>query len=134
MTEENNMTDNSNEMDVESTNVENTSYVGRVNWFNRKKGFGFINVVSPGTELTNTDVFFHFSEISTKNYKIVYPGEYVSFTLGVNDSDGQNRSICKDITGVYGNDLLTDNVKYSYRVTEKRNNSNSNNVQEESSQ
>jgi len=127
MTEENNMTVDSNDMDVE-----NTSYVGRVNWFNRKKGFGFITVVTPDTELTNTDVFFHFSEISTENYKILYPGEYVSFTLGVNDSNGENRSICKGITGVYGNDLLTDNVKYSYRVTEKRNNNSNNNVQESS--
>lgn len=122
MTEDANMTEDSMVVDNNSEN----SLVGRVNWFNRRKGFGFITVVTPNIELTNTDVFFHFSEIKTDNFKIVYPGEYVSFTLGVNDTDQEGRSICKEITGVYGNELLTDNEKYNIRVTEKRNNENKN--------
>ena len=114
------MTEENNDMNIENSNENDIRYIGRVNWFNRRKGFGFICIITPNIELTNTDVFFHFSEISTNNYKIVYPGEYVSVTLGINTSDGQNRTICKNITGVYGNDLLTDNSKYSYRITEKK--------------
>ena len=122
MTEDANMTEDSMIVDNNSKD----SYLGRVNWFNRKKGFGFITVVTPNIKLTNTDVFFHFSEIKTDNFKIVYPGEYVSFTLGVNDTDEEGRNICKEITGVYGNELLTDNEKYNIRVTEKRTNENKN--------
>ena len=71
MTEDANMTEDSMIVDNNSKD----SYLGRVNWFNRKKGFGFITVVTPNVKLTNTDVFFHFSEIKTDNFKIVYPGE-----------------------------------------------------------
>ena len=123
MTEDANTTEDS--MIVDNNNSED-SLVGRVNWFNRRKGFGFITVVTPNVKLTNTDVFFHFSEIKTDNFKIVYPGEYVSFTLGINDTDQENRTICKEITGVYGNELLTDNEKYNVRIIEKRNNDNKN--------
>ena len=66
MTEDANMTEDSMVVDNNSEN----SLVGRVNWFNRRKGFGFITVVTPNIELTNTDVFFHFSEIKTDNFKI----------------------------------------------------------------
>ena len=127
MTEEN-TTENTSENTSENTNmvVDNleNNYIGRVNWINRRKGFGFITIVTPDNELTNTDVFFHFSAIKTDNYKIVYPGEYVSFSLVVNDSDTKNRNICKDITGLFGNKLLTDNDRYNIRISEKKDLSN----------
>ena len=117
MTEETNMN-----VDGVSENINKDTYIGRVKWFNRRNGFGFINVVTPDNDLTNEDVFFHFSQIKTENYKIVYPGEYVSFNLSVNESDTENRNICVDITGIYGGPLLVDNEKYSIRVSEKRDN------------
>ena len=120
MTEENNMN-----VDNEEPSVSDLSkLIGKVNWFNRKKGYGFITCVTPDNQLINEDIFFHYSSIKTDNFKTLYPGEYVSFSLGTNDKDGETKNICLDITGVYGGPLLTDNTTHSIRVTEKRNNSN----------
>ena len=90
--------------------------IGRVKWFNRKKGFGFICVVNPEHELNNTDLFFHYTSIKTENFKILYPGEYVSFDIFKNEEE---KWICNNITGIYGNELLTDNTTYHYRITYK---------------
>ena len=46
MTEDANMTEDSMVVDNNSEN----SLVGRVNWFNRRKGFGFITVVTPNID------------------------------------------------------------------------------------
>ena len=114
MTEENNM-------DVENQSTTKIpSFTGRVNWFNRKKGYGFITLVTPDNELTNEDIFFHYSSITTDNFKTVYPGEYVSFDLGTNEKDGETKNICINITGVFGGPLLTDSDTHNIRVTEKK--------------
>ena len=95
--------------------------VGSVNWFNRRKGYGFISIVTPDHELKDQDIFCHYSNINTENYKILYPGEYVSFDISKNN---EGRFICNNITGVFGNNLLTDNTKYFYRVSENKKDSN----------
>jgi len=95
--------------------------VGSVNWFNRRKGYGFISVVTPDHELKDQDIFCHYSNINTENYKILYPGEYVSFNISKNK---EGKFICDNITGVFGNNLLTDNTKYFYRVSENKKDSN----------
>ena len=46
---------------------------GRVKWFNRKKGFGFI-VGNDGK-----DAFVHYSDILDKGYKSLYDGDFVSY-------------------------------------------------------
>jgi CspA family cold shock protein len=120
MTEENNMN-----VDNEESSVSDISkLIGKVNWFNRKKGYGFITCVTPENKLINEDIFFHYSSIKTDNFKTLYPGEYVSFILGTNDKDGKTKNICLDITGVYGGPLLTDNTTHTIRVIEKRTNTN----------
>ena len=49
------------------------SLVGNVKWFNSKKGFGFITVITPDDEQVGTDIFVHFSNINVRdnNYKRV---------------------------------------------------------------
>ena len=115
MTEENNV-------DMQSENVESNDvvtvgeYLGQVKWFNKKKGFGFIkNVNDPESD----DLFFHFSEIQSTGYKIVYPGEFVSMNIVSSDND---KPTCKNIRGVGGLALLTDNEDYHFRVMPKREN------------
>ena len=59
--------------------------IGRVKWFNGRKGFGFLTSV--GTE-TPTDVFVHHSSVrvADEQYKYLVQGEYVSFVLKSSDS------------------------------------------------
>jgi len=90
------------------------SLVGSVKWFNAKKGYGFVTIMTQDQECSNTDVFVHFSNLVIRNdeYKRLFPGEYVSFNLGKN-KDG--RPICIDVTGVMGGLLLTENAEHRYR-------------------
>ena len=95
---------------------------GCVKWFNSKKGYGFITVVSSDdtvTEdtVTDRDYFVHFSNIhvSEGNYKRLFPGEYVSFDLGKN----KGKDVCINITGINGGKLLADNEEYRYKIYPK---------------
>ena len=112
------MTEEDNAMNTEVDTGENINvgeHLGQVQWFNKQKGFGFIkNVNDP----TSADVFFHFSDIKSVGYKILFPGEFVSMDIMQNDG----KDICRNIRGVNGFPLLTDNEKYHFRVFPKRDN------------
>ena len=88
---------------------------GVVKWFNTKKGYGFITVLTPDSEYLDKNVFIHFSNlnISSNNYKSLYPGEYVSFNIGKNT---KGEDICIDVMGIHGGPLLADNAEYRYKV------------------
>ena len=49
--------------------------MGKVKWFNNKKGFGFIERASGG------DVFVHYSAIEADGYKTLNEGQLVEFTI-----------------------------------------------------
>ncbi len=51
--------------------------VGKVKWFNDKKGFGFITT----EEFENQDIFVHYSSIMDDGFKSLNPGEEVKFDL-----------------------------------------------------
>ena len=51
-------------------------------------------------------------------YKILFPGEFVSMDIMQNNE----KDICRNIRGVGGLPLLTDNEKYHFRVIPKRDN------------
>jgi len=93
--------------------------IGNVNWFDSKKGFGFITVVTPDNEHTGKDVFVHFSNIDVKNdnYKRLYPGEYVEFV--VKETSDERGPGCFEVTGLYGGKLLTDNEDHRYKIYPK---------------
>ena len=81
--------------------------VGRVKWFNGRKGFGFISTV--GTE-TPTDVFVHHSSVRVgdEQYKYLVEGEYVSFNIctAKSDESQEHQHQASDVTGVYGGKLM----------------------------
>ena len=114
MTEENSV-DMAPNNENEENNVTIGEHIGQVQWFNKKKGFGFIKNINDPSE----DIFFHFSDIQSVGYKILYPGEFVSMDIGTNND---NQPICKNIRGVGGLALLTDNPSHHYRVMPKRDN------------
>ena len=90
---------------------------GCVKWFNSKKGYGFVTVITPDSEHVGTDIFAHFSNVnvSENNYKRLFPGEYVSFSLGKNN----DRDVCIDISGIGGGRLLADHPEYRYKYFPK---------------
>lgn len=93
--------------------------IGSVTWFDSKKGYGFVKVLTPNHEKNGSDIFIHFSSIQVNDneYKVVYPGEYIEFDLSGSDND---RLCCTNVTGLYGGDLLTQNENHRYKVLRKR--------------
>ena len=94
------------------------SLTGRVSrWMNRK-GYGFVNVVTPDSEHVGNDLFVHLSgiNIDDNQYKSLFPGEYVSFDVSTGE-DG--RHTCVNLTGVFGGPLLVENDNYRYKLYPK---------------
>lgn len=89
-------------------------YSGKVKWFNKKKGYGFITLLNDN-EKEDKDVFFHYSSIVSDNFKILYPGEYVSFDTITVD----NKVNCTNIKGIMGRELLIDNTDHHFKVVPK---------------
>lgn len=50
--------------------------IGRVKWFNNEKGYGFIEA-----DVSNQDIFVHFSDIQMDGYKTLQADMPVSFEL-----------------------------------------------------
>ena len=101
------------------------SEIGKVLWFDKKKGYGFARIVHPDSELFNKEVFVHFSNIqSSSEYKVLYPGETISLNVTRNDdsnSDPKKEFLTDNITGVYGSNLMVDNSDFILKVIRKRN-------------
>lgn len=53
-------------------------YVGKVIWFDSKKGFGFIS------RENQSDIFVHFSDIAMDGYKNLIKDQVVQFQIGEN--------------------------------------------------
>ena len=99
---------------------EDTTYIGRIKWFNNKKGFGFLSNCE-----TEEDVFIHHSGIklneATLNsdvnvFKTVIEGEYVSYQKKI---DEENRTVAKNVTGVLGGILLCENTNKKIFVSNR---------------
>ena len=110
--------------------TENTE-VGKVKFFDHKKGYGFVEVINPESKHVNTEHFLHYSEIKCdSNFKKVIPGEIVSFTVAPKD-DEKDKTVCKNVCGLYGSKLLIDSEQYTYRIRSKNNKDNDQNNDQE---
>ena len=106
--------------------VNSEKNIGRIKWFNNKKGFGFLSNCE-----TNEDVFIHHSGISLGEealssdvniFKTVIEGEYVSYEKQI---DEENRTVAKNVTGVLGGPLLCENVHKKIFVSNRVHENNS---------
>ena len=79
----------------------NTRHQGCVKWFNKKKGYGFIEDLSDKSEL-----FVHHTAINSviDCYNLLFTGEYVEFNVG----NGKNGPQCEDVTGICRGKLMCD--------------------------
>ena len=103
--------------------TENTE-VGKVKFFDHKKGYGFVEVINPESKHVNTEHFLHYSEIKCEsNFKKVIPGEIVSMTVAPKEGE-EGKTVCKNVCGLFGTNLLIDSDQYTYRIRSKGNNRN----------
>jgi len=77
--------------------AENAASIGRVKWFNSRKGFGFI-------ETSDNEYFVHQKSIKSDGFRTLYQGETVEFKITEGTGDHESQAI--DITGVNGSQLL----------------------------
>ena len=103
-----------------SSESDSVTYTGRVRWFNRKRGYGFI-VVTDG-EQSGQDVFVYHNQIhvSTEQYRYLVDGEYVSFEMTEQDdpeNEGEQRYVAVNVRGVGGGELMceTRNAQFERR-------------------
>ena len=82
---------------------------GRVKWFDRKKGYGFITI-SEGTQ-SGEDVFVHHQHIQVENeqYKYLVQGEYVTFSLADAENDHKYQAVV--VRGVSRGSLMCETYK-----------------------
>lgn len=93
-------------------------FQGRVEWFNVKKGYGFIEVLN-SEEFKDNKLFCHqsnISPVSDSTFRKLFPGEYVSFEI-TNKEDGKSEAT--DVRGVDSGPLLIDNVSFNFKFFPK---------------
>ena len=97
-------------------NTTSTSTLGIVKWF--QGGFGFITNFE-----TNEDLFVHHSGVqaTVDCWKILYPGEYVHYTLNTME-DGKIQAV--NVTGVSGGPLRCETLALLRNEREAHNEAN----------
>jgi cold shock CspA family protein len=90
--------------------------LGLVKWF--QGGFGFVTNFE-----TKEDVFVHHSSVTTtvECWKMLYPGEYVDFSVGTMD-DGKSQAV--NVTGVRGGPLRCETLSLLRQEREEYNRDN----------
>ena len=96
--------------------------LGLVKWF--QGGFGFVTNFD-----TKEDVFVHHSSVTTTVdcWKLLYPGEYVDFSVGTME-DGKSQAV--NVTGVRGGPLRCETLSLLRQEREEYNRENRTDTQE----
>jgi CspA family cold shock protein len=59
--------------------MESEKFVGKVVWFDAKRGYGFIS------RSEEPDLFAHWSDIHCEGFKTLKKGQQVAFSIGLNN-------------------------------------------------
>eukprot|EP00523_Entomoneis_sp_CCMP467_P020779 CAMPEP_0168843558 /NCGR_PEP_ID=MMETSP0727-20121128/8278_1 /TAXON_ID=265536 /ORGANISM="Amphiprora sp., Strain CCMP467" /LENGTH=318 /DNA_ID=CAMNT_0008897163 /DNA_START=104 /DNA_END=1060 /DNA_ORIENTATION=+ len=84
--------------DTNTSSSQSDVHSGKVRWFSRKRGYGFIDPLNEAEE----SVFVHHSEIQATGYKCLYAGELVDYAI---KQDDQGRLLAQHVTGPEGGEL-----------------------------
>ena len=115
------MTEENNNAVENAVGNEVGNEVGNVVWFDQRKGFGFIKIITPGSSFLNKDIFVHFSSVQSQNrFKKLYPGENVSLNVVKNTNDSGKEYTCSNVTGLYGTPLLVDLPDFIIKVIKNK--------------
>ena len=89
--------------------------LGRVKWFDNRKGFGFVNSL-----VDQSEVFVHHSGLKSASgvFRTLYPGEYIEFELTTDTAS--TRQFAVSVTGVQGGLLLCENTDTRLMVRRSR--------------
>ena len=98
------------------------SEIGKVHWFDKKKGYGFAKIINPSSKYFEEDVFIHFTSIICENdFKYLYPGETISLTIEENIDEGSNKKYkTSNVRGVFNTNLMVDNKKFLLKVIRRK--------------
>ena len=88
---------------------DSTQYTGRVKWFNKKAGYGFVTITDG--DRAGDDVFVHHSgvRVTTEQFKYLVQGEYISFSLTQTDSEKHDVQAW-EVRGVNGGMLMCETL------------------------
>ena len=95
---------------------------GRVKWFNKKSGYGFLTVCGD-SDYKEKDIFAHYSAVHGEDdqYKYLVQGEYVEFDLV--ESKGEKHEFqAASISGVMGGQTMCDTHRENPRPPPRRDN------------
>lgn len=65
----------------------------KVKWFNKEKGFGFLEALNDNDENMEKDIFVHYSAILGEGYKELEEGQLVNFELSKTDKGDQAKEV-----------------------------------------
>ena len=79
---------------------------GRVKWFNKSQGYGFITAMDG--DHNGDDIFVHHSKltVTTDQFRYLVEGEYISFKWSPSDNNNNHEWQASDVTGVCGGKLM----------------------------
>ena len=88
-----------------SMKSETQLHMGRVKWFNGKKGFGFISVLDGEHKGKEVFVYHEHIKVDKEQYRYLVNGDYVSFALKKETGDKYEFS-AGDVTGICEGPLM----------------------------
>ena len=98
--------------------TEQEKLIGKVKWFNPKRGYGFITVKMDDS---NKDIFVHHANMKTSKdcYKTLYSGEYLECNVS---TDSSNKTQATNVTGIGGGELMCENDSVIHSREQRQNN------------
>ena len=109
--------------------TDTTQYTGRVKWFNKKSGYGFVTITDG--ERSGDDVFVHHSgvRVESEQFKYLVQGEYISFILAETEHE-KHKVQAWDVRGINGGMLMCETLNEIRAARQEHNSSKTGDTQQ----